>query len=167
MENRHGKHPPQPNGQPPEASSVAQSPERQSPLLTGATSLISLNQNEEFFDLIASSQSRRLDDQRASIGDRLGVTIAQNNVAHLCEACNPQEPSDEFFNMLIQYQSSRINDQRCSLPPAPDPDEDFFSLIQRVQAKRMDEQRVSFHPDEKDDTDSEPSKSKPSEEDSS
>ncbi|XP_036454993.1 G-protein-signaling modulator 1 [Colossoma macropomum] len=166
MENRRGQHTPQPNGQPREASSGAQSPGRQSPLLSGATSLISLTQTEELFDLIASSQSRRLDDQRASIGDRLGITITQNNVGHLCEACNPQEPSDEFFNMLIKYQSSRINDQRCSLPPAPDPDEDFFSLIQRVQAKRMDEQRVSFHPDEKDDTDSEP-KSKPSEEDSS
>ncbi|XDV20116.1 hypothetical protein PO909_025493 [Leuciscus waleckii] len=95
----------------------------QSPLLSGASSLISLTQTEEFFDLIASSQSRRLDDQRASI---------------------------EF---LCLHVSSRINDQRCSLPPASDPDEDFFSLIQRVQSKRMDEQRVSFHSDEKDETD--------------
>ncbi|KAL7839823.1 hypothetical protein SRHO_G00264810 [Serrasalmus rhombeus] len=166
MADRRGQHTPQHNGQPREALPGAQSPGRQSPLLSGATSLISLTQTEELFDLIASSQSRRLDDQRASIGDRLGITITQNNVGHLCEACNPQEPSDEFFNMLIKYQSTRINDQRCSLPPAPDPDEDFFSLIQRVQAKRMDEQRVSFHLDEKDDTDSEP-KSKPSEEDSS
>ncbi|TRZ03771.1 hypothetical protein DNTS_013088 [Danionella cerebrum] len=150
MENRRCEHPQQPDGQAPEASSGAQSSMPQSPLLSGATSLISLTQTEEFFDLIASSQSRRLDDQRASIGDRLGIRIAQNNVGHLCEACSPREPSDEFFNMLIKYQSSRINDQRCSLPPAADPDEDFFSLIQRVQSKRMDEQRVSFQGEEKD-----------------
>ncbi|KAI5088195.1 G-protein-signaling modulator 1 isoform X2 [Silurus meridionalis] len=161
MENRRCQHLPQSNGQPGEAPAGTRSSESESPLLSGATSLISLTQTEELFDLIASSQSRRLDDQRASIGDRLGITIAQNNIGHLCEACNPHELSDDFFNMLIKYQSSRINDQRCSLPPAPDPDEDFFSLIQRVQAKRIDEQRVSFHPDENDATDSEP-ESKPS-----
>ncbi|XP_062874150.1 G-protein-signaling modulator 1 [Trichomycterus rosablanca] len=157
MENRSS----QPNGQPGETPPGARPPENESPLLSGATSLISLTQTEELFDLIASSQSRRLDDQRASIGDRMGITIAQNHLGHVCEACRPQELSDEFFNMLIRYQSCRINDQRCSLPPVPDPDEDFFSFIQKVQGKRMDEQRVSFHPDEKDDTDSE-STSKPS-----
>uniref|UniRef100_A0A673IF64 G protein signaling modulator 1a n=1 Tax=Sinocyclocheilus rhinocerous TaxID=307959 RepID=A0A673IF64_9TELE len=130
------------------ASSGPQSSMPQSPLLSGASSLISLTQTEEFFDLIASSQSRRLDDQRASIGDRLGIRIAQNNVGHL----RPLFACCELSHSL-PLQSSRINDQRCSLPPAPDPDEDFFSLIQRVQSKRMDEQRVSFPSDEKDETD--------------
>lgn len=153
MEKRRCQHRRQPDAQGQEASAGSQSSIPQSPLLSGASSLISLTQTEEFFDLIASSQSRRLDDQRASIGDRLGIRIAQNNVGHFCEACNAQEPTDEFFNMLIKYQSCRINDQRCSLPPAPDPNEDFFSLIQKVQSKRMDEQRVSFYPDEKDETD--------------
>ncbi|XP_051981420.1 G-protein-signaling modulator 1-like [Xyrauchen texanus] len=153
MENRRCRHPQQPNAQAQEALPGSLSSMPQSPLLSGAASLISLTQTEEFFDLIASSQSRRLDEQRASIGDRLGIRIAQNNFGHFCEACSPQEPSDEFFNMLIKCQSSRINAQRCSLPPAPDPDEDFFSLIQRVQSKRMDEQRVSFHSDEKVETD--------------
>ncbi|XP_026858883.2 G-protein-signaling modulator 1 [Electrophorus electricus] len=162
MENRRGPQPPQLNGQPREASSGAHSPERRSPSVADATSLISLTQTDELFDLIASSQGRRLDEQRASIDDQLGIAIAQSNVSQHCATCNPQDLSDEFFNMLIKYQSSRINDQRCSLPPAPDPDEDFFNLIQRVQAKRMDEQRVSLHPDEEDDTDSEP-KPEPSE----
>uniref|UniRef100_A0A8C1PLM3 G protein signaling modulator 1a n=1 Tax=Cyprinus carpio TaxID=7962 RepID=A0A8C1PLM3_CYPCA len=121
--NRRRQHSQQPNAQPQEASSGPQSSMHQSPLLSGASSLISLTQTEEFFDLIASSQSRRLDDQRTS---------------------------SEFLCLLV---SSRINDQRCSLPPAPDPDEDFFSLIQRVQSKRMDEQRVSFPSDENDETD--------------
>ncbi|KAL2092340.1 hypothetical protein ACEWY4_012138 [Coilia grayii] len=152
-------HPPlQPNGQqggrPLGRSQPTPSPN--TPLLSEACSMSSLAQAEELFDLIASSQSRRLDDQRASIGDRLAFTIAQNNIRHLCEACNPQEPTDDFFNMLITHQSCRLNDQRCSLPEcvsggaASDPDEAFFSLIQRVQAKRMDEQRVSFYCDQHD-----------------
>ncbi|KAM6183643.1 G-protein-signaling modulator 1 [Erethizon dorsatum] len=106
-------------------------------------------QTEEFFDLIASSQSRRLDDQRANVGSLPGLRITHKNVGHLRGDGDPQEPGDEFFNMLIKYQSSRIDDQRCPppdvLPRGPTmPDEDFFSLIQRVQAKRMDEQRVAL-----------------------
>ncbi|XP_055988914.1 G-protein-signaling modulator 1 isoform X1 [Sorex fumeus] len=112
-------------------------------------SLTASPQTEELFDLIASSQSRRLDDQRASVGSLPGLRITHNNLGHLRGDGDPQEPGDEFFNMLIKCQSSRIDDQRC-LPPAvlprgpTMPDEDFFSLIQRVQAKRMDEQRVGL-----------------------
>ncbi|EQB77116.1 G-protein signaling modulator 1 isoform 3-like protein [Camelus ferus] len=112
-------------------------------------SLTASPQTEEFFDLIASSQSRRLDDQRASVGSLPGLRITHNNLGHLRGDGDPQEPGDEFFNMLIKCQSSRIDDQRCPppdvLPRGPTmPDEDFFSLIQRVQAKRMDEQRVDL-----------------------
>ncbi|XP_063000735.1 G-protein-signaling modulator 1 isoform X1 [Elgaria multicarinata webbii] len=106
-------------------------------------------QTEELFDLIASSQSRRLDDQRASVGNLPGLRITHNNLGHLRMEGDAQEPGDEFFNMLMKCQSSRIDDQRCappnSVPRGPTvPDEDFFSLIQRVQAKRMDEQRVDL-----------------------
>ncbi|XP_015272595.1 PREDICTED: G-protein-signaling modulator 1 [Gekko japonicus] len=106
-------------------------------------------QTEALFDLIASSQGRRLDDQRASVGSLPGLRITHHNLGHLCVEGSAQEPGDEFFNMLIKCQSSRIDDQRCappaSLPHGPTmPDEDFFSLIQRVQAKRMDEQRVDL-----------------------
>ncbi|XP_058380474.1 G-protein-signaling modulator 1 isoform X2 [Diceros bicornis minor] len=112
-------------------------------------SLTASPQTEEFFDLIASSQSRRLDDQRASVGSLPGLRITHNNLGHLRGDGDPQEPGDDFFNMLIKCQSSRIDDQRCPppdvLPRGPTmPDEDFFSLIQRVQAKRMDEQRVDL-----------------------
>ncbi|KAG9354528.1 hypothetical protein JZ751_001238 [Albula glossodonta] len=135
----------------------------ESPLgdLMDSCSLISSPQTEELFDLIASSQSRRLDDQRANVGNLPGLRITQNNLGHLCGDADPQEPSDDFFNMLIKCQSSRIDDQRCSPPDsgprAPTvPDEDFFSLIQRVQAKRMDEQRVHLPSDQQDDPDSDP-----------
>uniref|UniRef100_A0A671VEM2 G protein signaling modulator 1b n=1 Tax=Sparus aurata TaxID=8175 RepID=A0A671VEM2_SPAAU len=106
-------------------------------------------QTEELFDLIASSQSRRLDDQRVNVGNLPGLRITHNNLGHLVGEGDHQEPSDDFFNMLIKCQSSRIDDQRCSPPEAGPhaptvPDEDFFSLIQRVQAKRMDEQRVQL-----------------------
>lgn len=127
-------------------------------------SLLSSPQTEELFDLIASSQSRRLDDQRVSVSNLPGLRITHNNLGHLCGESECTEPSDDFFNMLIKCQSSRIDDQRCSPPEggprAPTvPDEDFFSLIQRVQAKRMDEQRVKLPSDDPDpdpDPDSDP-----------
>ncbi|KAI1232188.1 G-protein-signaling modulator 1 [Lamprotornis superbus] len=113
------------------------------------STLMASPQTEEFFDLIASSQSRRLDDQRANVGNLPGLRITHNNLGHLRVEGDAQEPGDEFFNMLMKCQSSRIDDQRCappdSIPRGPTmPDEDFFSLIQRVQAKRMDEQRVDL-----------------------
>ncbi|EHH56978.1 hypothetical protein EGM_06516 [Macaca fascicularis] len=61
-------------------------------------------QTEEFFDLIASSQSRRLDDQRASVGSLPGLRITHSNAGHLRGHGEPQEPGDDFFNMLIKYQ---------------------------------------------------------------
>lgn len=61
-------------------------------------------QTEELFDLIASSQSRRLDDQRASVGSLPGLRITHNNLGHLRGDGDLQEPGDEFFNMLIKCQ---------------------------------------------------------------
>ncbi|XP_051787550.1 G-protein-signaling modulator 1b isoform X1 [Erpetoichthys calabaricus] len=139
-----------------------------SPLEGGTvpSSLMTSPQTEEFFDLIATSQSRRLDDQRANVSNLPGLRITENNLGHLCGDTDAQEPSDEFFNMLMKCQSARIDDQRCS-PPDPGPraptvpDEDFFSLIQRVQAKRMDEQRVHLPLDESEDSNGEQDSSPP------
>ena len=61
-------------------------------------------QTEELFDLIASSQSRRLDDQRVNVGSLPGLRITQNNLGHLVGEGDLQEPSDDFFNMLIKCQ---------------------------------------------------------------
>lgn len=61
-------------------------------------------QTEEFFDLIASSQSRRLDDQRASVGNLPGLRITHNNLGHLRVEGDAQEPGDDFFNMLMKCQ---------------------------------------------------------------
>ncbi|XP_071984602.1 G-protein-signaling modulator 2 isoform X1 [Engystomops pustulosus] len=107
---------------------------------------------DEFLDLIASSQSRRLDDQRASFSNLPGLRINQphnNSVLGHLMATENREPDDDFFDMLVKCQGSRLDDQRCAPPPPPKkgptvPDEDFFSLILRAQAKRMDEQRVTL-----------------------
>ncbi|XP_038601732.1 G-protein-signaling modulator 1 [Tachyglossus aculeatus] len=124
------------------------------------SSLMASPQTEEFFDLIASSQSRRLDDQRANVGSLPGLRITHNNLGHLRVEGDAQEPGDEFFNMLMKCQSSRIDEQRCAPPDAiargpTMPDEDFFSLIQRVQAKRMDEQRVDLASSQEEEDDEE------------
>ncbi|XP_075689518.1 G-protein-signaling modulator 2 isoform X1 [Rhinoderma darwinii] len=107
---------------------------------------------DEFLDLLASSQSRRLDDQRASFSNLPGLRIGQehsNSVLGHLMATENREPDDDFFDMLVKCQGSRLDDQRCAPPPPPKkgptvPDEDFFSLILRAQAKRMDEQRVTL-----------------------
>lgn len=67
-------------------------------------SLTTSPQTEELFDLIASSQSRRLDDQRVSVSNLPGLRITHNNLGHLCGEADAQEPSDDFFNMLIKCQ---------------------------------------------------------------
>ncbi|XP_060630573.2 G-protein-signaling modulator 2 isoform X3 [Anolis sagrei] len=105
---------------------------------------------DEFLDLLVSSQSRRLDDQRASASNLPGLRLNQHNsqsvLGHLMASSN-SEPDEDFFDILVKCQGSRLDDQRC--PPPPNitkgptvPDEDFFSLILRSQGKRMDEQRV-------------------------
>ncbi|XP_075473193.1 G-protein-signaling modulator 2 isoform X2 [Ascaphus truei] len=116
-----------------------------------SASAVSPNTND-FLDLIASSQSRRLDDQRASFSNLPGLRLNQQNshsVLGCLMASENREPDEHFFDMLVKCQGSRLDDQRCAPPPPPKkgptvPDEDFFSLILRSQAKRMDEQRVTL-----------------------
>ncbi|XP_051528679.1 G-protein-signaling modulator 1-like isoform X2 [Myxocyprinus asiaticus] len=76
-------------------------------------SFLTSPQTEELFDLIASSQSRRLDDQRVSVSNLPGLRITQNNLGHLCGEGDPQEPSDDFFNMLMKCQDHGL----CSSSP--------------------------------------------------
>ncbi|XP_018609093.1 G-protein-signaling modulator 2-like isoform X2 [Scleropages formosus] len=110
-------------------------------------------QCEQLLDLVASSQSRRLDDQRASGASFPGLRLNQQNsqsvLSHLMANADNTEPDEDFFDMLVKCQGSRLDDQRCAPPPPAAkgptvPDEDFFSLIMRSQAKRMDEQRVTL-----------------------
>ncbi|XP_061097534.1 G-protein-signaling modulator 2 isoform X2 [Conger conger] len=108
---------------------------------------------DQLLNMVASSQSRRLDDQRASGGSFPGLRLNQQNshsvLNHLMASADNTEPDEDFFDMLVKCQGSRLDDQRCAPPLLTSkgptvPDEDFFSLIMRSQAKRMDEQRVTL-----------------------
>ncbi|XP_054994447.1 G-protein-signaling modulator 2 isoform X3 [Sorex araneus] len=138
------------------ASTAASSTPHKMIQKTPSVSVASPN-TDEFLDLLASSQSRRLDDQRASVSDLPGLHLTQANsqsvLGHLMTNDN-KEPDEDFFDILVKCQGSRLDDQRCAPPPTTTkgqtvPDEDFFSLILRSQAKRMDEQRVLIQRDQK------------------
>lgn len=114
---------------------------------------------EPFLRLLASAQGRRLDEQRAGIGNSLpglstltehsSTSSRQMILSQVMASTDATEPDDQFFDMLVKCQGSRLDEQRCAPPPPTSrgptvPDEDFFSLIMRSQAKRMDEQRVTL-----------------------
>ncbi|XP_010561729.1 G-protein-signaling modulator 2 isoform X4 [Haliaeetus albicilla] len=131
------------------AASVATSSTPPKPMRKSFSTSVVSPHTDEFLDLLACSQSRRLDDQRASFSNLPGLRLNQHNsqsvLGHLM-ASNNRELDDDFFDILIKCQGSRLDDQRCAPPSSAKgptvPDEDFFSLILRSQAKRMDEQRV-------------------------
>lgn len=66
---------------------------------------------DEFLDLLASSQSRRLDDQRASFSNLPGLRINQKHshsvLSHLMASEN-REPDEDFFDMLVKCQVRRL-----------------------------------------------------------
>ncbi|KAK7799313.1 hypothetical protein U0070_019125 [Myodes glareolus] len=134
-------------------------PQKVSPGGPPSVPVVSPN-TDEFLDLLASSQSRRLDDQRASFSNLPGLRLTKNNNQSVLERLvtnDKNEPDEDFFDILVKCQGSRLDDQRCAPPPAATkgptvPDEDFFSLILRSQAKRMDEQRVLLQRDPNRDT---------------
>ncbi|XP_030289813.1 G-protein-signaling modulator 2-like isoform X3 [Sparus aurata] len=99
-----------------------------------------------FLELLASSQARRLDDQRASLSHFPGLRLSTSNpprtpttsstdqvhqtppvssteARHTPSLYSRLEASDEqpegddvFFDMLVKCQGSRLNDQRCAAP---------------------------------------------------
>lgn len=62
---------------------------------------------DEFLDLLASSQSRRLDDQRASFSNLPGLRLPQKNnqsvLGHLMTD-DSKEPDEDFFDILVKCQ---------------------------------------------------------------
>lgn len=117
-------------------------------LFSSMTSL----QKEEFFDLVATAQGRRLDDQRAQLGRAsppktkprsFRGSIKQLSLSVKKPAPAPV-PKDDLYDMILTTQAQgRLEDQR-SRAPGPMDDEDFFSLLLRVQGGRMDEQRTEL-----------------------
>ncbi|KAM9797356.1 G-protein-signaling modulator 2-like isoform X2 [Syngnathus typhle] len=131
----------------PATSSPSSSPplaERKSPVARETP----LQDPAHFLELLASSQARRLDDQRVSLshfpGLRLSTcdrpstpsTSSENqeplqapsssaDPAHtpsqyscIQTTLNQPEGDDVFFDMLVKCQGSRLNDQRCAAPPS-------------------------------------------------
>ncbi|XP_064228816.1 G-protein-signaling modulator 2 isoform X2 [Aotus nancymaae] len=75
-------------------------------LKTPSVSVVSPN-TDEFLDLLASSQSRRLDDQRASFSNFPGLRLTQNNsqsvLSHLMTNDN-KDADEDFFDILAKCQ---------------------------------------------------------------
>ncbi|XP_048881882.1 G-protein-signaling modulator 1 [Brienomyrus brachyistius] len=110
-------------------------------------------QKEEFFELLATSQGRRLDDQRAELRDPTRRVLRWRNISlrknslkdpEIKEAPAKPVPKEDLYNMILTSQAQgRMEDQRCAAP-GPMDDEDFFSLLLKVQGGRMDEQRTEM-----------------------
>ncbi|XP_077455292.1 uncharacterized protein LOC144073398 [Stigmatopora argus] len=125
-------------------------------VFSSLTSLTSL-QREEFFELVATAQARRLDGQRALLLQTpAGATAPAPNkrkgsgfrgsLKQLSLMRRPPKmpAKEELYQMILATQAQgRLEDQR-SRAPGPMDDEDFFSLLLRVQGGRMDEQRTSL-----------------------
>nr|CAG4646227.1 EOG090X05CB [Macrothrix elegans] len=111
---------------------------------------------EDLLDLIAGMQSRRMDEQRASLPRLPGLNNANPDFLRRLSSEPAGEdaaaalPDDHFFEMLMRCQGTRLEDQRSALPESSPrrhrgptmPDEDFFSLIVRLQSGRLEDQRA-------------------------
>uniref|UniRef100_G3PI73 G-protein signaling modulator 3 n=1 Tax=Gasterosteus aculeatus aculeatus TaxID=481459 RepID=G3PI73_GASAC len=112
-------------------------------------------QKEEFFDLVATSQARRLDDQRSQLEKSQPAKPKsrgfRGSIKQLSFVRRPAPapvpvpvPKEDLYNMILTTQAQgRLEDQR-SRAPGPMDDDDFFSLLLRVQGGRMDEQRTEL-----------------------
>ncbi|XP_034384468.1 G-protein-signaling modulator 1 [Cyclopterus lumpus] len=109
-------------------------------------------QKEEFFELVATAQARRLDDQRAQLEKSQppkpksrGFRGSLKQLSFVKRPAVPVPvPKEDLYNMILTTQAQgRLEDQR-SRAPGPMDDEDFFSLLLRVQGGRMDEQRTEL-----------------------
>ncbi|XP_061677222.1 G-protein-signaling modulator 3-like [Syngnathoides biaculeatus] len=107
-------------------------------------------QREEFFELVAKAQARRLDEQRAQLrrsprGRQKSRSFRGSlKQLSLTRRVPKVPPKEELYNMILTTQAQgRLEDQR-SRAPGPMDDDDFFSLLLKVQGGRMDEQRTEL-----------------------
>ncbi|XP_056300219.1 G-protein-signaling modulator 1 [Pseudoliparis swirei] len=110
-------------------------------------------QKEEFFELVATAQARRLDDQRSQLEKSqppkpksrgFRGSLKQLSFAKRPAPVPVAVPKEDLYNMILATQAQgRLEDQR-SRAPGPMDDEDFCSLLLRVQGGRMDEQRTEL-----------------------
>jgi G-protein signaling modulator 2 len=109
--------------------------------------------DEDFFEFLTKSQSKRMDDQRCSLklddgGARKPLT--QQNINMLL----PRDNRNQLLEMIENLQSERMNEQRAILPglkrsatqpvsdgQSPAPDDAFLDMLMRCQGSRLEEQR--------------------------
>lgn len=118
------------------------------------------SKEEDFFEMLTRTQSKRMDDQRCTLKalgsgekDRKPL-MQQNNITSV-------KDNKQLIEMIADFQSERMNEQRCELLPGwkcsdknpapptlpdvsgnkPEPDEPFFDMLMRCQGSRYEEQR--------------------------
>lgn len=112
---------------------------------------------EDFFEMLSRTQSKRMDDQRCTL-KAVGSHVDKDRKP-LVQQNNNKE--NNLLDIIAEFQSERMNEQRCELlpgwkrsdkNPAPqladvggsnksEPDEPFFDMVMRCQGSRYDEQR--------------------------
>ncbi|XP_078472165.1 G-protein-signaling modulator 2-like isoform X1 [Lampetra fluviatilis] len=113
----------------------------------GARALVASPQTEEFLDLLACSQSRRIDDQRASVSDLPGLRLTPNNSGavsgRLAAAAAPAAPRGVDGAAAAAAAAARAGALAAAAAAISHEheDEDFFDMLVRCQSSRMDDQR--------------------------
>ncbi|KAL8213232.1 UNVERIFIED_CONTAM: hypothetical protein K2H54_061580 [Gekko kuhli] len=100
------------------------------PVFSSMTSL----QAEEFFDMVAKVQARRLNDQRADFAGPEGTSGESGAVSE-----------DQLYDTILAHQSQRLEDQRTE-PPIPVGVQGLLDLLLRAQGTRMEDQRSALPP---------------------
>uniref|UniRef100_A0A8D2J192 Uncharacterized protein n=1 Tax=Varanus komodoensis TaxID=61221 RepID=A0A8D2J192_VARKO len=97
------------------------------------SSLTSL-QAEEFFDMVATVQARRLNDQRADFAGAENTSAENSGVSE-----------EQLYDTILAHQSQRLEDQRTE-PPIPVGVQGLLDLLLRAQGTRMEDQRSPLPP---------------------
>ncbi|GAB0095116.1 G-protein-signaling modulator 2 [Sergentomyia squamirostris] len=121
----------------------------------------SIMQEDDFFDLLTNSQSKRMDDQRCSL-KVVGQSVGEGAVRKPLAAQNRNAPvaketKNNLLEMIADLQSERMDEQRATMPglinrsgvvlKAPTnptgaaPDDAFLDMLMRCQSSRLEEQR--------------------------
>ncbi|XP_044162345.1 G-protein-signaling modulator 3 [Bufo gargarizans] len=138
-----------------------------------SASMLSLN-TEEFFELLSTAQTRRLDEQRATLPDRVLPPKRHFSVPNRRQFSLPSDekgivtelrrrrgtswagrsqrkkppsikiPAQEDLYNTILGHQSQRMNDQRSSPPIPQAAADLFEILFRLQGNRLDEQRVEL-----------------------
>lgn len=106
-------------------------------------------QEDDFFELLSRSQSKRMDDQRCSINVNKNSSEAapirkplqQHNSLNI-ETTTTVVPSDSMLNPKLEGSSKTANTSlKRSTSTSEQPDDTFLDMLMRCQGSRLEEQR--------------------------